>query len=179
MVDDEQAFLGGFNIHRESSRRAVGDARWRDAHVRFDGALVEGLPTALAPRPLDNLDLHEQAAVLDRLGKRPPMTLIMGAGFWTASASRAWKARMPSSVPATTQPPGSLTVARSTSSERYCAIASGPRVTATMTPRGAVCISRARIATTLMAVGRSNTPAMVAAAYSPMLCPAMAAGTMP
>ena len=40
VVDDEQAFLGGFNIHRESSRRAVGDARWRDSHVRFDGALV-------------------------------------------------------------------------------------------------------------------------------------------
>jgi tetratricopeptide (TPR) repeat protein len=58
----------------------------------FDGALVEGLPTALAPRALDNLDLHEQAAVLDRLGKRPPMDQIMGAGFWTASASRAYTA---------------------------------------------------------------------------------------
>lgn len=60
--------------------------------LHFDGALVEGLPTALAPRPLDNLDLHEQAAVLDKLGKRPPMALIMGAGFWTASASRAYTA---------------------------------------------------------------------------------------
>jgi tetratricopeptide (TPR) repeat protein len=60
--------------------------------LHFDGALVEGLPTALAPRPLDNLDLHEQAAVLDRLGKRPPMQQIMGAGFWTASASRAYTA---------------------------------------------------------------------------------------
>ncbi|MFV8754617.1 hypothetical protein ACNOYE_29055 [Nannocystaceae bacterium ST9] len=60
--------------------------------LHFDGALVEGLPTALAPRPLDNLDLHEQAAVLDRLGKRPPMELIMGAGFWTASAARAYTA---------------------------------------------------------------------------------------
>ncbi len=60
--------------------------------LHFDGALVEGLPTALAPRPLDNLDLHEQAAVLDRLGMRPPMELIMGAGFWTASASRAYTA---------------------------------------------------------------------------------------
>ena len=60
--------------------------------LHFDGALVEGLPTALAPRQLDNLDLHEQAAVLDRLDKRPPMALIMGAGFWTASASRAYTA---------------------------------------------------------------------------------------
>lgn len=60
--------------------------------LHFDGALVEGLPTALAPRSFDNLDLHEQAAVLDRLGKRPPMALIMGAGFWTASASRAYTA---------------------------------------------------------------------------------------
>ena len=81
-----------------------------------------------------------------------------------------------SSDPATTQLPGSLTAARSTSGERYSAIASGLSATATMTPRGAACIRRARIDTALIAVGRSKTPAMVAATYSPMLCPANAAG---
>ena len=86
-----------------------------------------------------------------------------------ASARRLWNARMLSSVPATTQPPGSFTVARSTSAERYSPMASGPSATATMTPRGAACISRARIDTTLMAVARSKTPAMVAATYSPIL----------
>jgi hypothetical protein len=58
-------------------------------------------------------------------------------------------------------------------------MASGPSGTATITPRGAVFIRRARIDTTLMAVGRSKTPAMVAAAYSPMLWPAIAAGRTP
>lgn len=34
VVDDEQAFLGGFNIHRENSRSVYGEMRWRDTHVR-------------------------------------------------------------------------------------------------------------------------------------------------
>ena len=62
------------------------------AGFRFNGALVEGVPTALAPRPQDNLGLHEQAAILDRLDKRPPIATIMGAGFWGAAASRAYTA---------------------------------------------------------------------------------------
>ena len=62
------------------------------AGFRFNGALVEGVPTALAPRPHDNLGLHEQAAILDRLDKRPPLATIMGAGFWGAAASRAYTA---------------------------------------------------------------------------------------
>ncbi|KIG11778.1 hypothetical protein DB30_02541 [Enhygromyxa salina] len=62
------------------------------AGLRFNGALVEGVPTALAPRAHDNLGLHEQAAVLDRLEKRPPLQEIMGAGFWGAAASRAYAA---------------------------------------------------------------------------------------
>jgi cardiolipin synthase len=41
VVDEDIAYLGGFNIHRDSSRRAVGDARWRDTHVRVAGALVQ------------------------------------------------------------------------------------------------------------------------------------------
>jgi cardiolipin synthase len=40
IVDDGIAYLGGFNIHRESSRRAVGEGRWRDTHVRITGPLV-------------------------------------------------------------------------------------------------------------------------------------------
>ncbi len=58
-------------------------------------------------------------------------------------------------------------------------MASGLSATATMTPRGAACIRRARIDTTLTAVVRSKTPAMVAATYSPMLCPAMIDGRDP
>jgi cardiolipin synthase A/B len=45
VVDDAIAFLGGFNIHRESSRRVVGDERWRDTHVRFGGALAADAAT--------------------------------------------------------------------------------------------------------------------------------------
>lgn len=40
VVDNEMAYVGGFNIHRESSRRYFGDARWRDSHAAFSGALV-------------------------------------------------------------------------------------------------------------------------------------------
>ncbi|SKZ37974.1 Uncharacterised protein [Mycobacteroides abscessus subsp. abscessus] len=95
------------------------------------------------------------------------------------SDSRAEKAAIALSEPATTQLPGSFTVAMSTSPSRSAAISAGPRGTATITPRGAAFISRARIATALTAVGRSKTPAMVAAAYSPMLCPASADGSTP
>ncbi|MCG8434857.1 MAG: phospholipase D-like domain-containing protein, partial [Gammaproteobacteria bacterium] len=41
VVDERCAYLGGFNIHRESSRRAVGAERWRDSQLGFTGALVE------------------------------------------------------------------------------------------------------------------------------------------
>ena len=40
IVDDRVAYLGGFNIHRDSSRRVVGEGRWRDTHVRISGRLV-------------------------------------------------------------------------------------------------------------------------------------------
>lgn len=32
--------MGGFNIHRQSSRAAYGDGRWRDTHVRLRGRLA-------------------------------------------------------------------------------------------------------------------------------------------
>ncbi|MBR9910252.1 MAG: cardiolipin synthase B [Gammaproteobacteria bacterium] len=41
IVDDRIAFLGGFNIHQENSRKYYGDARWRDTHVSFGGSLVD------------------------------------------------------------------------------------------------------------------------------------------
>ena len=41
IVDDHVAYLGGFNINRDSSRRVVGERRWRDTHVRITGPLVE------------------------------------------------------------------------------------------------------------------------------------------
>ena len=58
-------------------------------------------------------------------------------------------------------------------------MSSGLDATATMAPAGAACIRRARIETTLIATGRSKTPATVAATSSPMLCPASAAGVTP
>jgi cardiolipin synthase len=41
VVDERAAYLGGFNIHAESSRAAMGDAAWRDAHVRLTGPVVD------------------------------------------------------------------------------------------------------------------------------------------
>ncbi|HKJ94895.1 MAG TPA: phospholipase D-like domain-containing protein [Gammaproteobacteria bacterium] len=40
VVDGRVAYVGGFNIHAESSRLVSGTARWRDTHVRFEGALA-------------------------------------------------------------------------------------------------------------------------------------------
>ncbi len=40
IVDGEIAFLGGFNIHRQSSQRYFGVLRWRDSHASFQGDLA-------------------------------------------------------------------------------------------------------------------------------------------
>ena len=40
VVDDRVAYVGGFNIHRASSRRLYGETRWRDSHVAISGTLV-------------------------------------------------------------------------------------------------------------------------------------------
>ena len=40
VVDRRQAYVGGFNIHRESSQRHFGAQRWRDTHVRLEGRLA-------------------------------------------------------------------------------------------------------------------------------------------
>lgn len=39
-IDGKEAFLGGFNIHRENSLRVYGKRRWRDTHVRLTGPLA-------------------------------------------------------------------------------------------------------------------------------------------
>ena len=41
VTDGAHAYLGGFNIHRDSSRRIVGSRRWRDTHVRVEGQLAD------------------------------------------------------------------------------------------------------------------------------------------
>ncbi len=41
VIDRTHAYLGGFNIHRDSSRRLCGDRRWRDTHVRIVGSLAD------------------------------------------------------------------------------------------------------------------------------------------
>lgn len=40
-IDGREAYVGGFNLHRESSRSAYGPGRWRDTHVRMSCALAE------------------------------------------------------------------------------------------------------------------------------------------
>ena len=41
VVDGKKAYVGGFNIHRESSQTVFGINRWRDTHVRFEGLLAK------------------------------------------------------------------------------------------------------------------------------------------
>lgn len=72
--------------------KTVGD---RVFGVSMDGvvpniALIEGFATAMAPRAADGLDLHDQATVLERLGKRPPLAEIMGPAFFTRSSRVAY-----------------------------------------------------------------------------------------
>lgn len=40
VVDGIQAFIGGFNIHRQNSRSVFGERRWRDSHLRLGGNLA-------------------------------------------------------------------------------------------------------------------------------------------
>lgn len=40
VVDDQYAWLGGFNIHSECSRQYYGEERWRDTQVRLTGNLA-------------------------------------------------------------------------------------------------------------------------------------------
>ncbi len=40
VVDERLFYVGGFNVHRESSRQAYGELRWRDTHASVSGALA-------------------------------------------------------------------------------------------------------------------------------------------
>ena len=40
VIDDQVAYLGGFNIDRRNSAKAVGPSRWRDTHLRLTGPAV-------------------------------------------------------------------------------------------------------------------------------------------
>ncbi len=60
--------------------------------LKINMALVEGFATAFAPRSEAGLDLHDQAAILDRLELRPDLSDIMGLGFWGKSSRRAYTA---------------------------------------------------------------------------------------
>ncbi len=60
--------------------------------LRVNLALLEGFATALAPRPEGGLDLHDQAAILERLELRPELSDIMGLGFWGKASRRAYTA---------------------------------------------------------------------------------------
>ena len=48
VVDDSAAYVGGFNISDFNSRRARGDTRWRDTHVRLTGPIVREAAAAYA-----------------------------------------------------------------------------------------------------------------------------------
>ena len=39
-IDGREAYMGGFNLHRESARSAYGPERWRDTHVGLRGVLA-------------------------------------------------------------------------------------------------------------------------------------------
>ncbi len=41
IIDNARLYMGGFNIHRESSYRISGEARWRDTHLCLTGAIVQ------------------------------------------------------------------------------------------------------------------------------------------
>ena len=40
VIDNKKAFLGGFNIHKQSSLKYFGSQRWRDTHAMFQGPLA-------------------------------------------------------------------------------------------------------------------------------------------
>lgn len=60
-IDDDHLYLGGFNIHRESSRAVYGEQRWRDTHVRLEGEL-----TTVATRMFDRFWKGRKRWVLQR-----------------------------------------------------------------------------------------------------------------
>ncbi|MFO0633420.1 MAG: hypothetical protein U0168_11260 [Nannocystaceae bacterium] len=72
----------------------VGDAIFGVSRegLRINVGLIEGFATAMAPKEAERLDLHDQALVLRKLDKLPPMAAIMGPGFLTKSSQVAYTA---------------------------------------------------------------------------------------
>jgi len=60
--------------------------------LKLNVGLIEGLATALAPRSVGHLDLHDQAKILGVLDRRPPIAAIMGPGFFGLSSRVAYTA---------------------------------------------------------------------------------------
>ncbi|MCC5857680.1 MAG: cardiolipin synthase B [Ectothiorhodospiraceae bacterium] len=71
IVDRAHVYLGGFNIHEQSSRRYHGDGRWRDTHVRLDSA-------PLSDQGADLFALFWTRRVPARLRRPPPPDLLAG-----------------------------------------------------------------------------------------------------
>lgn len=59
IIDDICVYVGGFNIHKQSSRFYTGPHRWRDVHVRMTGSLVRQ-----ASELFDDLWMDRQTATL-------------------------------------------------------------------------------------------------------------------
>ena len=58
VVDSTAAYVGGFNISRLNSRRAIGETRWRDTHVRLTGPIVDEAAAAYLAFSEGNLKWH-------------------------------------------------------------------------------------------------------------------------
>jgi Phosphatidylserine/phosphatidylglycerophosphate/cardiolipin synthases and related enzymes len=43
IIDGKICYLGGFNVHNESSYKESGGSRWKDSHISFEGSLVSQL----------------------------------------------------------------------------------------------------------------------------------------
>jgi len=40
IIDEKKAFLGGFNIHKQSSFKAYGEKHWRDTHISIEQPII-------------------------------------------------------------------------------------------------------------------------------------------
>lgn len=43
IIDQKICFLGGFNLHKDSSKKYYGKERWKDSHISFEGELTQQL----------------------------------------------------------------------------------------------------------------------------------------
>lgn len=75
VLDRREAFLGGFNIHRENSLRHHGEQRWRDTHVRVRGELA-AQGAAYFDRLWDGLGASDVGALPEHPGSVPGALLV-------------------------------------------------------------------------------------------------------